>query len=121
MSEELKACPFCGINAEVVPCEDNSGQVVAWFICCTNCPTASQICDVSEGGLDATIKAWNTRPIEDALHARVAELEKFGKDMIEASIAVLQELSDKCLLPDAAVEKYTALKKWYEEAKEGAK
>jgi len=55
MSEELKPCPFCGepveFNkfAEKVVCEDCGATIYSDY--------------------------WNTRPIEDALNARIAELE----------------------------------------------
>ena len=56
MSEELKPCPFCGepvvFNkfAEKVVCEDCGATIYSDY--------------------------WNTRPIEDALNARIAELEE---------------------------------------------
>ena len=55
MSEKLKPCPFCGepveFNkfAEKVVCEDCGATIYSDY--------------------------WNTRPIEDALNARIAELE----------------------------------------------
>ena len=59
MSEELKACPFCGGNdivyeeaLSVTYCNDCGGELDEGF------------------GSD-----WNTRPIEDALNKRIAELE----------------------------------------------
>ena len=63
MSEKLKPCPFCGepveFNkfAEKVVCEDCGATIYSDY--------------------------WNTRPIEDALNARIAELE--------AHIAALEE------------------------------
>lgn len=50
----IKACPFCGFDTI---CEENH------LIICLNCGTSNHISE------------WNTRPIEDALQARIAELE----------------------------------------------
>ena len=67
---ELKPCPFCGEKAtldySVLPNRKH------WFITCDCCGmmyqyTLSQRKYVKDG--------WNTRPIEDALRARIAELE----------------------------------------------
>jgi Lar family restriction alleviation protein len=67
---ELKPCPFCGEKATldygVLPNRKH------WFITCDCCGmmyqyTLSQRKYVKDG--------WNTRPIEDALNKRIAELE----------------------------------------------
>ena len=67
---ELKPCPFCGEKAtldySVMPNRKH------WFITCDCCGmmyqyTLSQRKYVKDG--------WNTRPIEDELRARIAELE----------------------------------------------
>ena len=55
---ELKPCPFCG----AMPTKLNSGYT---------CSTLG--CALQENTVSA--KDWNTRPIEDALNARIAELE----------------------------------------------
>ena len=61
---ELKPCPFCGsMNIRKPIGEDG------WM--CKTCG--------SKGFVD-----WNTRPIEDALLARIAELEEFIGKLIEA-------------------------------------
>ena len=56
---ELKLCPFCGGSANMCDC--------------------AMSCDI-------TVQTWNTRPIEDALNARIAELERRNakaKDLLE--------------------------------------
>ena len=60
---ELNPCPFCGKipNAEYI--ED-----VMYVICSNNSCGMSCIASV-------TLKEWNNRPIEDALQARIADLE----------------------------------------------
>lgn len=58
---ELKPCPFCG----KIPKPDWTDES---YIECTN-----RKCDIYSFGMSTG--AWNTRPIEDALTARIAELE----------------------------------------------
>ena len=55
MSEELRPCPFCGGEAE---------------LCYSEVDTFCRKCNVMQ-----ETELWNTRPIEDALNARIAELE----------------------------------------------
>ena len=65
MSEELKPCPFCGKTQH----ETDGTDMFNWISC---------KCDVvGPGGYhtEDAIRAWNTRPIEDTLRARIAELE----------------------------------------------
>lgn len=63
-SNNLRPCPFCG-NEPVV-----EGNLVA----CNNlnCPTYD---NYWTDPMIFTCDQWNTRPIEGALHARIAELE----------------------------------------------
>jgi len=56
MSEELRPCPFCG------------GTKI-----CTEKGINLNYCDNCSA--ESNIEHWNTRPIEDALQARIAELE----------------------------------------------
>jgi len=56
MSEELKPCPFCG------------GTKI-----CTEKGINLNYCDSCSA--EANIEHWNTRPLEDALQSRIAELE----------------------------------------------
>ena len=59
MTEELRPCPFCGAMPEKL----RTGYM------CSTLGCALQENTVSE-------KEWNTRPIEDELQSRIAELEK---------------------------------------------
>ena len=72
---EIKPCPFCGGKAvtstffdwddfEYMPIEVNDSDVE---VTCEN--------ERCINGWYLSPKAWNTRPIEDALNARIAELE----------------------------------------------
>jgi hypothetical protein len=61
MSEELKPCPFCGRTP-------NPDWTDESYIECTNRKCSLYGYGMSTGD-------WNTRPIEDELRARIAELE----------------------------------------------
>ena len=60
MSEILRPCPFCG-SADI---RTEPGINLNY---CDKCSA------------EANIEHWNTRPIEDALNARIAELEAENK------------------------------------------
>lgn len=62
--DELKPCPFCG----------KPGTVFGGWFGCSNRDCLVEAGRYGDGGHEA-IPAWNTRPIEDALNARVAALE----------------------------------------------
>ena len=62
---ELKPCPFCG-NTNLHHTETSIFHAV-W------CKDCGAMVDIDDG--DA-IKLWNTRPLEDALQKRIAELEE---------------------------------------------
>ncbi len=62
--EELKPCPFCG-STNLYHTETSIFHAV-W------CKDCGAMVDIDDG--DA-IKLWNTRPLEDALQKRIAELE----------------------------------------------
>jgi len=64
MSEELRPCPFCGGEAE---------------LCYSEVDTFCRKCNVMQ-----ETELWNTRPIEDALNARIAELEALIDQLIAA-------------------------------------
>jgi len=57
MSKELRPCPFCG------------GTKI-----CTEKGTNINYCDNCSA--ESNVGHWNTRPIEDALNKRIAELEQ---------------------------------------------
>ena len=58
---ELKPCPFCGSKVEIKVFDGQEHYTCPNF----RCPIISW--DKAD--------IWNTRPIEDALNARIAELE----------------------------------------------
>ena len=57
---ELKPCPFCG----------KEPAIHVNFAICVN-----DDCEQSDYWTGLEVDTWNTRPIEDALNARIAELE----------------------------------------------
>lgn len=73
---ELKACPFCGKPIELVG--DDFLLGFSW-IHETNgiCPLERTVNDSgwTYSSKDVMVKTFNTRPIEDALNQRIAELE----------------------------------------------
>jgi len=71
MSEELRPCPFCG------------GTKI-----CTEKGINLNYCDNCSA--ESNVEHWNTRPIEDALNQRIAELE-----------AYIDELENPQSIPDA--------------------
>ena len=83
MSEELRPCPFCG-NEPVV-----EGNLVA----CNNlnCPTYD---NYWTDPMIFTCDQWNTRPIEDALQSRIAELEA-ENDMLKQLSQPIEVWSDE--------------------------
>lgn len=75
MSEELKACPFCGGEAEI---ERVGNRRVSTVYQCTNCG-----CSLETGEEWGHGKGWNTRTpapdeevVEDAIIAVLHELER---------------------------------------------
>lgn len=79
MSEELRLCPFCGCKAQAVtePFDpddldfmnfDDIDDSDCFDITCSNVHCIN--------GWWLTPEQWNTRPIEDALTARIAELNE---------------------------------------------
>lgn len=75
MSEELRPCPFCGEMPKVHDWKLKGITDKRCFCDNENCPVY----------LSKTIAIddWNTRPIEDALTARIAELEAENAELKE--------------------------------------
>ena len=72
MKDKLKACPFCGLHVELVSAKTYpNGERSPAYIKCKRCNY--HIAGYEDKDV---INQWNTRPIEDALNARVAELEE---------------------------------------------
>ena len=70
---ELKVCAHCGHEAARKELR-YYGETETWAYCPNpDCPMHDRT---------MTIKAWQTRPIEDALNARIAELESLVEQLI---------------------------------------
>ena len=66
MSEELRPCPFCGGEAQVNTWTMHGITESRCFCSNSDCPNSVRT---------VAFEQWNTRPIEDELRARIAELE----------------------------------------------
>lgn len=68
---ELKRCPFCGSkNIKVYSVEISCPQEIGSYAECLDCKSTIEVTKPHK-----VIDAWNTRPIEDELQARITELE----------------------------------------------
>jgi hypothetical protein len=72
VSDKLKPCPLCGDDAEM-HYEKLCGTTI-YMVKCSADKCQCQEMGWHETETDAT-NVWNTRPIDDALQARIAELE----------------------------------------------
>ena len=83
MTEELKPCPFCGRE----PLRESAFDGTHLFVGCESCEISPGISD--GGHAIALLSHWNTRPVEDALRARVAELEAFRASVPWEALRIL--------------------------------
>lgn len=81
---ELKPCPFCGSENVHVERKD-----LFFWVECYDCGAVGQEARLRDvfvniaQGEERAANNWNTRPIEDALTTRIAELEAFVGKLIE--------------------------------------
>lgn len=91
---DLKPCPFCGkeIYYEFFSkrCEEFQG----------GCRNPECIMFGKDFMFDNTEK-WNTRPIEDALHARIAELEQHLNGVMSVLSEIVSEAKTQDPFSDA--------------------
>ena len=79
MTDNLKACPFCG-NADALTVEvTENGQW--WFVLCNNADCMTEAC--YDLGYSGAIEKWNTRPIEDELGAEIERLKAALQKIVE--------------------------------------
>lgn len=101
---ELKACPFCGGNAE----HNGGGNSVYgrfwWAVGCTSCDISMHDQEVWDKAGSSKLdkdyppqecfSRWNTRPIEDAKDTRIAELEaenkRFAGELVERDESIAE-------------------------------
>ena len=76
--QELKPCPFCGSEVQ----DDERGEkypkkspMGGWIIHCECC--GASLSQFRKSGKDEI--SWNTRPIEDELNKRIAELKELAE------------------------------------------
>lgn len=69
MTDDLNPCPFCGVVPTEI--ERDSGRYRTIVYHTPHCPAL----DPGYRTKTAALAAWNTRPAEDALRTRIAELE----------------------------------------------
>ena len=96
---ELKPCPFCGRQ----PYESGGYVSCHTELCLANA-------DYHEPAI-GPITDWNTRPIEDALRKRIAELEAENNRLAEL---LHNELISVEIATDLGNKRWTALNKIYE-------
>ena len=92
MNEKLKQCPFCGGEAE---------------LCYSEVDTFCRKCNVLQ-----ETELWNTRPIEDALRLRIAELEEENERLAQL---LHDEMSQLEIATDLGNKRCAALNKIYED------
>ena len=78
MTENLKRCPFCGGEAEII--DDAIGTISR----CRRCGAENGNGIYGERGHKLAVKDWNSRPIEVKLHEEIENLEAENKRLREA-------------------------------------
>ena len=104
MSEQLRACPFCGGEAM----ENLHAPSIEKVICCDDC------------GSGAFITNWNTRPIEDKQATTIRLLREDGKKLsrllgeLKIAYGYLKHL-DGYVAIEKAIDQHNALLKQLDE------
>ena len=103
--EELRACPFCGGEAEYYDGEIDPGNWCVTYTCKKCCAEGEQCFGRTlDEARAAAIAGWNARPEEDRLRARVNELEDVLRSMLAQFDVYASPFSDqfvnKPLAPD---------------------
>lgn len=118
MSEQLKPCPFCGSTGITINGIVNSHR----FMQCNRCLAHGP---ADPHALEALENLWNNRPIENALHGRIDEMDdvmaNMGHDfdVLKAENERLRKVMSKCLDdfdPTAPELMYQALKQALEQS-----
>jgi transcription elongation factor Elf1 len=82
MSDELKACPFCGSSNTTLDYYEISGpQELGTIVVCNDCGASAK-----------SIVDWNTRPIEDALLKRAERAEQMVERLTNAGDKMAEDL-----------------------------
>ena len=96
---ELKPCPFCG--SEQPQDSKDDGNVPYEFGMSRSCNSCSAAVNLG----------WNTRPIEDALRKRIAELEE---ECASLGVRLHDEMSQLEIATDLGNKRWLALNDIYE-------
>lgn len=84
MNEQIKACPFCEGEMFILNWENNHNEVVSTSARCKNCSTTVESLSLTNRNREESIQAWNHRPIEDKLQARIDDLERVNAILTES-------------------------------------
>lgn len=74
MTEEIKKCPCCNGTKFTIPEDDIAADSLGWTVWCDICGLHTRAHISRQKAIDA----WNTRPVEDDLRRRLAEIEQNG-------------------------------------------
>ena len=100
---ELKPCPFCGGEAQVNTWTMHGITESRCFCPNSDCPNSVRT---------VAFEQWNNRPIEDALNARIAELEAENNRLAEL---LHNEKSQLEIATDLGNKRWVALGKIYKD------
>ena len=119
MSKELKQCPFCGEEANIVDCSYYH-EKKSWCAMCGN-PSCFAYTEAHKTKSLAK-ERWNKRPIEEALQKRIEELEAENKRLREAleMLAKFAGELEKKYYPTPPSAKFDTIKYHAEKALKGA-
>jgi len=81
---EIKPCPFCGSsNTTLDYYEISCPQELGTIVVCNDCGASAK-----------SIVDWNTRPIEDALNARIVQLEAELAALKSENVSLSKKVTD---------------------------
>ena len=98
MSEELKACPFCGSISVREGCDTPDAK---WhYVECDDCHATSK----ADLGVSGAIENWQSRPIEDSLRKEIESLQSMTivyhtkqVDALRAELELSRKIADEAI------------------------
>jgi len=91
MSRKLKPCPFCGVGVQNTDDSDKYPRLFyrgGYYVECECCGAYLVQTNKYKG------PGWNTRPIEDALNARIAQLEAELATLKSENVNLSKKMTD---------------------------